>query len=69
MYVCFMYVCASHVCSASRSQKRAPDRLELELQAIVNCPTWALGTEPSPLQGQRVLLTTAEPLFSSPTQA
>jgi hypothetical protein len=32
-------------CSTDRGQKRVPDPLELEVWAVVNCPTWVLGTE------------------------
>jgi hypothetical protein len=42
LYVC-MYV---HVCVGGRvGQKKVPDPLELELQAVVSCPTWVLETE------------------------
>ena len=35
-----------HMCEGvHRSQKRVLDLLELELQAVVSCPTWILGTE------------------------
>lgn len=30
---------------ASGSQKRALNSLEMELQAVVNCPMWVVGTE------------------------
>jgi hypothetical protein len=32
-------------CNAFRAQKRALDPLELELQTVVSCPAWVLGTE------------------------
>ena len=32
------------VCDAQRYQKMALDALELELQVVVRCPVWMLGT-------------------------
>jgi len=37
-----MWVC-EHACRCHGGQKRASDPLELELQAVVNCPIWVLG--------------------------
>lgn len=52
-----MYICV-HVCLvARRSQKRALDPLEPELQAVVNHTTVGVETDPGPLQEQQVLLT------------
>lgn len=43
MHVCaYMYVCALVIC---RNQERVSDPPELELQALVGCPIWVLGTE------------------------
>jgi hypothetical protein len=47
-YLPCMLVCKSHVCIGFRSQKRALDALELEVQTVVNChvdsgdQTWVL---------------------------
>lgn len=46
MYMCD-YLCICE-CRCLRGQKRACDPLELELQAIVSCLTWVLGTELRP---------------------
>lgn len=44
------YICGCDCCSRAcrcpqRGQKRAADPLELELQEVVGCPLWELGTE------------------------
>lgn len=39
----YMCTCVFSICG---SQKRALDPFELELQAIVSCLMWLLGTEP-----------------------
>jgi hypothetical protein len=40
-----------------RGQKRALDPLELELQMVVSCLVWMLGTKLGPLEEQPLLLT------------
>lgn len=46
MYVCVSaWVCVYHIHAVGcRGQKRVLDALELELQAVVSCPLWVLGT-------------------------
>lgn len=50
MYVCvctgFVYMSAGNV----TDQQRESDLLELDLQTVVSCPRWALGTELGPLE-------------------
>lgn len=41
-----------------KSQKSALNPLELELQALVICPMWVLGTKSGRLEEQRKVLTT-----------
>lgn len=58
-----MFVClAMEKCTAHRGQKRGggSDPLKLELQVVVSCYRWVLGTELRSLQEQNALLT-AEP--------
>lgn len=42
MYVC---VCVNMCMGAKGVQKRVMDPLELEVQALMSCPTWVLGIE------------------------
>lgn len=45
LIVCiYMWVCTCE-CSAYRSQREVCDFLELELQAVVSCYMWVLGTD------------------------
>lgn len=47
VYMCFyVSLCVSRACNAYGGQKRASDPLFLELQAVVSCLVWMLGTEP-----------------------
>lgn len=48
MSICYVYS------SAYKGQKRAPDFLELKLQAVVSCLQWVLGMK-RPLQEKRFL--------------
>lgn len=49
------WVCVS--AGACGLQKKVPDPLDLELQAIVSRPAWVLKSNPSSLQVPNVLLT------------
>lgn len=48
MCVCFLEHTSVHPCmpSVCGGQKKALDALELELQAIMGCLMWVLGTKP-----------------------
>ena len=41
-----MYICVTHVFSAQRDQKRVSHPPEVELQTVVSCLIWVLGSEP-----------------------
>lgn len=56
MCVC-LCVCCTHECSCHRLEEGV-DFSGLELQTVINCSAWVLGTKPDSLQEQAVLVTT-----------
>lgn len=54
-----VHMCVCALCSDFKVQKRDDlmDPLELDLQAVVNCQMWMLGTKLSPLLEQYVITT------------
>lgn len=59
--MCVLVIVGESTCRCF-AEVRGSDSLELELQGIVSCLTWVLGTNPMFTQKQYSLLT-AEPTF------
>lgn len=53
-----MSTCVQVCTGTCGDQKRGLDALELELQALMSCLTWALGPDLGPLGKQHMLFTT-----------
>lgn len=59
-----MYICVPCTCSVDGFQEKASDPLEMEAQAVSNCPVCA-GNRTAVLQEQQVLVA-AKPPFQLP---
>ena len=45
MYLCMVYMCIHKSAGASGAQRRNLNPLNVELQVVVSCLMWVLGTE------------------------
>ena len=61
VYFC-LSICVLHECSGHGRQKSIVDSLELELQVVVSCLMWVLGTKPGSSTITTRLLTFQEAL-------
>lgn len=64
MCICMLCMCRSHICGACGGQRKLLDPLEMELQEIVSCLMWVLGTKfGSSLEEQQVLLNAESSIY------